>query len=523
MTVVIFDSPAAAGGVVFDAQTPPVAPAAIVPISDPEFEAWLSSPDAIRVTLFESDVLVGGQEITRYTCNGSFPITAPNDTPANKFYDPIASAGVQFTEQLSLTSAATAAVGDIEFDNGDFVRDAWYLDDIWASRGQRAYLGDARWAASNFRMILNGMASGIARKGRFTLAVKLRDQLQRLDTPVSDRTFGGTSLMAGTLYPSCFGECFNITPVYDPSTDTYFVHYGPVEWIFEVRVNGLPVDATIDNATGSFRLNVGLPPSGVVTCSVQGDKFGGVYRNTVGALVRRIVTGYGKQDGRYTDADLDLDNFDAFEASHPQKVGIYITDNTTVKNVCDQLASSLGAQAIPSRLGKLRLIQIGIGGDSTFDIREHHMENGTLEPVTNMPPVPAVSIGYDRNWTLQTTLQTAISDASKQLFIDEYLLAIAKNDDVVGDYKMSTAVTAKPTLLKIKAEAEAEAGRLAALNGAPRGIYKFDGTPEMLQLVLGQQVTIYHHENSMGAGVRAQVIMLSPNWKQGNCDVGVLV
>lgn len=523
MIDLIFDAPAAAAGVLFDAQTPAVPPPAIVPVSDPEYEAWLSSPDAIPVTLFESDVLVDGVEVTRYTCNGSFAITGPTDSPPNTFYDPIASAGVQFTEQLSLTSAATMAVGDIEFDNGDFVRDGWYLDDIWASRGQRAYFGDARWAASNFRMILNGMASGIARKERFKLAVKLRDQLQRLDTPISDRKIPGAALTAGTLYPSCFGECHNITPVYDATTDTYYVHFGPVEWIFEVRVNGLPVDATIDNATGSFRLDVGLPPSGVVTCSVQGDKFGGVYRNTVAALVRRIATGYGKEDGRYTDADLDLMNLDAFEASHPQKVGLYITDNKTVKGAIDDLASSLGAQAIPSRLGKLRLIQIGIQGASTFDIRVHHMKNGTLEPVTCMPPVAAASLGYDRNWTVQDNLVTAIPDEHKHLFADEYLFTSTENSDIADDYKMSTAVTAKPTLLKIKAEAQAEADRLAALGSVPRSIYKFTGTPEMLQLVLSQQVTIYHHENSMGAGVRAQVIMLAPDWKQGSCEVGVLV
>lgn len=523
MIDLIFDTAAAADGSVFDAQTPPVAPVVIAPISDPEYEAWLSSSDAVPVTLFESDVLSNGQEVTRYTCSGSFPITRPTDSPANTFYVPIASSGVQFTEQLSLTSAATMAVGDFEFDNSDFVRDSWYMADIWASRGQRAYLGDARWPASDFRLIMKGMASGIARKDKFTLGVKLRDQLQRLDTPLSDRTFGGTSLMATTLYPSCFGECFNVTPVYDASTDQYFVHYGPVEWIFEVRVNGLPVDATIDNATGSFRLDAGLPPSGVVTCSVQGDKFSGIYRNTVAALVRRIATGYGKDDGRYTDDDLDLSNFDTFEAAHPQKVGIYITDNTTVKSAIDQLASSLGAQAIPSRLGKLRLIQIGITGASTFDIRVQHMTTGTLEPVTSIPPVSAVSIDYDRNWTPQANLPTAISEASKQYFADGYLTATATNPGVAAAYKSSTAVTSKPGLLKIAAEATAECRRQADLGAVPRQVFKFEGTPEMLQLVLGQQVTIYHHENSMQAGVRAQVIMLAPNYKQRSCDVGILV
>jgi hypothetical protein len=523
MMDLIFDAPVADSALVFDAQVPPPPAPTIVPISDPEFEAWLSSPDAIRVTLYESSVLSGGQEITRYTCNGSFPITAPNDSPANTYYEPIASAGVQFTEQLSLTGAATAAVGDIEFDNSAFARDSWYLSDIWASRAQRAYLGDPRWARSNFRMILNGMAAGISRKDRFGLAVKLRDQLQRLDAPLSERALGGASLTSETLYPSCFGECFNVSPVYDPTTDRYFVHFGPVEWIFEVRVNGLPVDATIDNATGSFQLNVGLPPSGVVTCSAQGDKFGGVYRNTVAALIRRITTGYGKDDGRFTDADIDLDNFDAFEASHPQKVGIYITGNTTVKSACDQLADSLGAQMVPSRLGKLRLIQIGIGGASTFSIRAHHMKNETLEPVTSMAPVAAVSIGYDRNWTPQDSLQTALSERDKQFYNDDYLYASAANDAVADAYRISTVVTPKSTLLKVKAEAKAEAARLAALNGRPRDIYKFEGTPEMFQLALGQQVTIYHHENSMQGGVRAQVIMLSPDYKAGICDVGVLV
>lgn len=523
MISIIFDAPKLAAGVVFDSQVPFAAPPVVVPVSDPDFEAWLADHRAIRTFLLESDSLSGGTEVTRHLCQGSFRVTGPADIPASTFYAPVISVGVQFTEQLSLSGAASASVGDIEIDNTGFTRDAWYLADVYAGRGQRGYIGDPRWSRADFRQVFNGVSSGIVRKSRDSLAIKLRDQLQRLDTPLSERVLGGASLTAEVLYPSCFGECHNVAPVYDPATDTYFVHYGPVEWIFEVRVNGMPVSYTADLTTGSFRLTAGLAPGGVVTCSVQGDKFGGVYRNTVAALIRRIVTGYGKEDDRFTEADIDLGNFDKFEASHPQRVGIYISDRTNVLTVCAALADSLGSQMVPSRLGKLRLIQIGLAGASTFDIRPQHMDGEQLTPVAAVDPVAAIKLAFDRNWTVETNLQTGIPDEHLALYGEEWLYAAATDDEVKAKYKLTAAVIPKNTMLKVRAEAQAEAGRRLALWKRQRTMYKFNGAPEMLKLELGQAVTIYHPENSMAAGVPGIVMSLSPNWADCECEVGVLV
>lgn len=501
----------------FDASLP-----VVIPNSDPEFEAWLADPHAVPAFLLESDSLSEGVETTRYLCTGAFPMTGTADIPPSTYYAPLISVGVQFTEQLSITGAATSSVGDIEIDNSDFSRDGWYLNDIYAGRGQRGYLGDVRWNRADFRQVLNSVSSGMVRKSRSALAIKLRDQMQRLDTPLSERTLGGNSLSAEVLYPSCFGECHNVSPIYDPTTDTYFVHFGPIESLIEVRVNGLPVSFVADNATGSFRLTAGLAPGGVVTCSVQGDKFGGVYRNTVASLIRRIVTGYGKDD-RFTDDDIDLDNFDKFEASHPQRVGIYIADRTNILTVCAALADSLGSQMVPSRLGKLRLIQIGLAGASSFDIRPQHMDGEQLSPVATIDPVAAIRIAFDRNWTVETNLQTGIPDEHKELFADEWLFAAAEDEAVKAAYKLTSAVLPKNTMLKVRAEAQAESDRRLALWKKKRTMYKFTGKPEMLKLELGQAVTVYHHENSMEAGVPGIIMSLSPNWVECECEVGVLV
>ncbi|MDC8758583.1 hypothetical protein [Janthinobacterium fluminis] len=490
-------------------------------MNDEHFLAWLKSPAAIPIVLIEVEARVAGAETTRYLSTGSY-VTAPTDTPANTCYEAIVSTGLEFSEQLSLSGEAGLSAGDIEIHNPAGVRDGW-ANDVWANRPIRAWVGDPGWPRADFRMIFNGIVADIAPKGADKLALKLRDKLQRLNTPVSEAKLGGATPNADALLPLCWGETHNVTPLLsDPGTLEFQVHGGAVERIDEVRANGVPVSATLDNGRGKFTLKV-ANASAAVTVSLKGETAGG-YRNTVAALVQRIVTGYGKAADRFTAADLDSANLAAFEAAHPQPVGLYLSGRTNVLNACQMLANSLGAQIAMSRLGRLRLIQLALpGAGMPTAIHPWHMVDGTLAPTSRTAVAAAVKLGFCKNWTVQDKLDTGIPVQHKDLYKSEWLTTTRADAAVQALYRLDAEPVQQDTLLLRKVEADAEAERRLALWRVPRTIYEFEGTPEMMALELGQAVTLHHRRYGMAGGAPGVVVSLAPNWLNAHVKVGVLV
>jgi hypothetical protein len=490
-------------------------------MTDVDFLDWLKSPAAIRMTLVEVVAQVGGVETTRYLSTGTYT-TGAADTPANISYEADVSTGVQFVEQLSLSGEATLSAGDIEVGNVGGVRDGW-LNDIWVNRQIQAWIGDPRWPRADFRMIFNGVVADIAPKGRDTLALKLRDKMQRLNTAVTEAKLDGTTPNKDAILPLAFGEVHNVTPLLtNPSTLEYQVHDGACESIFEVRANGLPVSAVAVNTTGKFTLNV-ANQSAAITVSAQGDK-PSAYTNTISALVERLVTGYGKASDRFTSGDLDVANLAAFDAAHQQPVGLYLKDRTNVIAACQMLAASVGAQIVPTRLGQLRLIQIALPAAGTpTEIRPEHIIGDTLAPVSRTDVVAAVKIGFCKNWTVQANLQTALPAQHMDLFATEWLTATATNPTVQATYKLNGDPVQQDTMLLRRTDADVEAARRLALWSVPRTVYEFEGVAEMLMLELGQAVTIYNRRYGMTAGVPGMVISLAPDWSTAHCKVGILV
>lgn len=490
-------------------------------MTDAEYLVWLKSPSAIRIVLIEAVASVAGVETTRYMATGGY-VTAPTDTPANTVYQPIVSTGIQFTEQLSLTNDASLSAGDIEIGNVAGVRDSW-LSDVWANRPVQAWIGDPRWPRADFRMIFNGIIGDVAPKGRDKIALKLRDKLQRLNTPVTETKLGGATPNKDALIPLLFGEAHNITPLLiDPATLGYQVHGGPVEGIFEVRDNGIPVTATVHNTTGKFEL--AASPAGAITVSAQGDKLAGTYSNTIAQLVQRLVTGYGKSSDRFTTADLDTANLAAFDSAHAQPVGIPLTDRTNVLTACQALASSVGAQIIMSRLGLLRLIQIALPAVGTpVEIRPQHMMELDLAPVERTSVVASVKIGFCKNWTVQPGLQTAIPAQHKDLYADEWLTTTQTDTAVQAAYRLDAEPVQQDTMLLCRTDADTEAARRLDLFKVPRTIYQVQCTAEMLTLELGQAVTVYNYRFGMSDGVLGMVVSLTPDWINGHVKVGFIV
>jgi hypothetical protein len=287
-------------------------------MTDAQFIAWLKDDSAIRCVLIEVNVQTGGVEVTRYLSNKGYT-TSPTDTPSNTSYKPYIIGSIQFTETLSIDGNASLSWGDISIDNYSGDRDSW-LDDVWANRAIKVFIGDVRWKRTDFRQVFDGIVANVNTKNRETINLQVSDKMQRLNTPVTEVKLGGTTTNADQLIPLCFGECHNVTPLLiNSAINQYQVHNGPIESIIEVRDNGVPVSFTPDLANGKFTLN--QQPAGIVTCSVQGDKPSGVYYNDVANIVKRIVTAFGNAAQQFTLAELDTAAFAAFTTANPQPVG----------------------------------------------------------------------------------------------------------------------------------------------------------------------------------------------------------
>jgi hypothetical protein len=489
-------------------------------MTDEQFMAWLKNPAAVRMVLIEAEVNVDDAEVTRYIASREY-VTGPADTPANTVYRPLAKGGLAFTEQVSLTGEASLSGGDIELDNADGSLDSW-LNDVWRNRRLRAWSGDPAWPRADFRLRFDGIVDDIGSSSRDTINLVLRDKLQRMNTPISEVKLGGTSQNKDSILPIPFGECHNVTPLL---TDAATLEYGflsAVENVFEVRANGKPVPVDVDVARGRFKMQIN-PLANAVTCSIQGDSGAG-YAPRIAPLARRIATAYGKTDDRFTEADLDVANLAAFDAAHPQPVGLYVADRTNQAQAIQQLAASVGAQAIMSATGQLRLVQITLPAPGVpVEIGANQMLANSLRPAERLPVVAAVKVAFDRNWTVQAALTTSIPPAHADLYATEWLTETVVDEAVQARYRLTDDPVQIETCLKTRADARAEAERRLALRSVPRTVYEFDGEPELMVLELGAPVVLRDERWGLTAGAPGVVVMMQRNWITGRATVGVLV
>ena len=489
-------------------------------MTDAQFLEWLKSPSAIRMVLIEAQVNVAGQEVTRYIASQPY-VTGPAEVPANTEYLPLVTGGLAFTKQASLMGEAGLSGGDIELDNGDGALDGWLLD-VWRNRVIKAWVGDPSWPRADFQLRFDGIVDDVGSSSSETINLVLRDKLQRLNTPITEVKLGGTTPNKDAILPIPFGECHNVTPMLTDPVTLEYGFLGAVESSFEVRTNGKPIAVALNDQAGRFNLTT-PPYSAAITVSVQGDKGGG-YAPRIAPLVQRIATGYGKASDRFTLADLDLDNLAAFDAAHPQLVGLYVADRTNQAQAIQQLAASVGAQALMSRTGQLRLVQIALPAAGVpVQIGPEHMKLGSLRPVQRLPVVAAVKIAFDRNYTVQASLTTSIPPAHADLYATEWLTETAVDAVVKARYRLTDDPPQIETCLKTNADAQAEAARRLALNKVQRTIYEFDGEPEMMMLELGQPVVLRDDRFGLQDGVPGVVVLLSHQWLAGRVTVGVLV
>jgi hypothetical protein len=469
-------------------------------ITDEQFAAWLESNTAQRCMLFEVESSSGMRYLSNKMYNGSSATTR---------YEAVVAGGLVVTESISMDSDGSLSTGDIEIYNDDGARDAW-LDDVWANRSAQAFLGDVRWDRADFRQVFKGVVIDIGSKSRDRLNLRLANQLERLNTPVTDVKIGGNAPNPDAVEPELLGEGHNFTPVQtNPNTLEYA--FGGTERLIEARLDGRPREITVDLAVRRFKFTSSVE-GGQVTCSAQGIKYNGVYVNTIGMLVQYLVTQRGKASTRFTTDEIDTAQLGAFEAAHPQRVGLPLLERTNVLVAVQQLAGSVGAQLVPSMAGKLRLIQFAIPTSAAIEIRQSQQIDRSIAVANRTEVQAAVKVGYNRNWTVQNNLQTLLSARDKELYSQEWLSVTSSDAAVQAAYRRDAEPVQIDTCLLRKVDAQAEADRRLAIVKVPRTTYKFEATAAQLLTELGSAVKLYSSRFGLAAGKPGLVTSRSVNW-----------
>lgn len=527
-------------------------------------QAWLEDPTAIRAIFVE---------VTRQKNSGGWSsetlylsTVGYITTTADISFDAILASGVTLNESMSLDGGVSFSFGDIEVLNPNGEIDSW-LDSntyVWVNGAIKIYIGDPFWNTtditdfrSSFKKVFDGLVADIGVKNRDKLSIKVRDKMERLNSPLTESKLGtygtwGASAQPNkdTIKPLVFGEVFNVEPMLiDPSLLKYMFNNGPAEQLIELRDNGVPIytsssvysgsgtrpnGATVDHSAGTFTL--AHPLAGQLTASIQGVKDSinlstgattGTYSNGISTLVALIVTQYGKSYTQLSASDIDLSNFSSFSAGGTH-VGISITGGENVLSVCQELVNSVGAQLYFSRDGLLQILRLGSGfsGSGVNTIDDTDIIQHTLTIANRSEVVAAAKVGYCRNWVVQEGLLTGIPDAHKLMFATEWYTETSVNGTVRDRYKLHDDPQQKDTLLVDSGAAASEASRIQGYFSTPRTIYKFTGKARLLSLQLGQNVTLIHNRFDLynsGSGRTGQVYSLSPNWLNSTVEVEVII
>lgn len=487
-----------------------------MPISDTQYAEWLANDDSIRTILVEADNN-NGSEQTFYLSTKAF-----FDSSIGRVYNPcVIGNSIQVIERISLSSSSFLSFGDVGINNQDGSKDAW-LDYVWTNRAVMVLIGDINWPRSDFRTIFNGITEDIDSANRSTLNLKVRDKLQRLNMPLTERKLGGTTKNKDELLPLCFGEVHNITPLLtNPATLEYQYHDGQSEDSIETRDNAVPVSVTKTIATGKFTLN--QSPFGRVTASVQGHK-SGTWPNTVGDLIKTISTSYGDVNNRFSLTDIDVTQVDTFDSSNQAPMGIYVPTRDTVINVCNKLAKSVGAQLTMSREGLMRLIKITLPATGTpIQVTQNDIIKDTLQIVEKVRIRSSFKLGFAKNWTVQDNLETGIPAEHKELFKQEWLTVKSEDTTAKNLYKIEAEPEQIDTMLLKETDASAEAARLLAIYKVPRFVFSFEARSKFLGTNLGDPITLTHPRFNLSSGKTGVVIGLSTNWQTSRVRMEVLV
>ena len=328
---------------------------------------------------------------------------------------------------------------------------------ILLSRTRVKYLGDPAWAFSDFTAfpfftgIIENVDISIEKVG-----IKIRDKMGILDGPIQQNTL--TAGETNEPIPLAYGTVRNITPrLIDAATHKYQWHDGTVQSLDAVYDNGISISFTANNTLGTFTLTA--QPAGTITCTGKGAKPSGTWLNSASLIIKDILTRVGDPVNCLAIGDIDLTSLNALPS---YELGIYISDSQNKLNVLELICGSMRAGFTFDRSGKFKIVRIVDPNTrtATYEITNLNAKESSLSIKSINTPQWQTTLGYQRNYTVQKELQTAITETDRAWRKEDFRKAISTNAAIKTTHLNATNPKLKETCLDVLADANTEAAAM---------------------------------------------------------------
>jgi hypothetical protein len=512
--------------------------------------AWLAAPP-LALSL-ESDTI---SNTTTFRAADVPYKSEPASSIGQQPFQPLVKTAFALDQRINLMPTANtvmAAWGQVDLDNPRDALGVGYWDNVVASHNVQGRAITIKMGAKLFEslrqmhtdpiysslyQVFSGVMDGLFLDLK-TMTLSLRDIGYLIEKPIQSDVYAGTggaegnAELTGKPKPMTRGGTGanpvpNVTPVLIDPTNRIYQYSDAPGTVVNLYERGLAtftadgnvaatyaalVSATVAsghyataNAVSMFKL--GTTPVGQITADVTGQFPSDGVVTTVVAIAKSLLS----DDLAIAPGLIDSAAFTALDAAYPYVAGIYIgAEQTSAVDQLGLVMGSINGRLVVGNAGTFRPIVLAAAAGTpkdAFTTAEIAAIRPLPLPTELLTPVFSWQVGYQRNYTVQTTdIAPTVTDARRQFLSGEFRYATGFSADVLTQYRFLNTPPPLPTILLAAGDAQTVADSLIALWSVRRRLYDTQAVIDVLQRDIGDVVTITYPMDDMAGGKLGVVI-----------------